>query len=58
MIQRVTNKHVNELINLINEYGYWSDQVKEYNSKFTFYSMMKLQEKVKKRLNDELISYK
>jgi len=54
MIQRITNKHVNELINLINEYGYWSEQVKEYNSKFTFYAMMKLQEKVKRSFNIEM----
>lgn len=56
MIKRVTNKHVNELINLINEHGYWSEQVKEYNSKFTFYAMMRLQEKAKRRLKEELIT--
>ncbi len=47
MINRVTKKHIQELTNLIKMYGYWSNEVKEYNSQFEYSSMVRLQQKVK-----------
>lgn len=47
MIKRITKKHIQELTDLINKYGYWSEQVKEYNSQFEYGTMEILQQKVK-----------
>lgn len=46
MKNRVTKKDIQTLTNLINEHGYWSEQVKEFNSQFTYNAMQRLQTKV------------
>ena len=45
MIERVTKKHVEEFASIIKQYGYWSNEVLEYNSKFSYSAMQRLQNK-------------
>jgi hypothetical protein len=44
---RVTQKDIQNLASLIKEKGYWSEEVTEFNSQFTYYAMCKLQDKAK-----------
>ena len=45
MIKRVAKKHVKEFAYIIEKYGYWSKEVLEYNSKFEYSAMQRLQNK-------------
>lgn len=47
MKDRVTKKDIQTMINLIKDHGYWSEQVKEFNSNFTYPAMTRLQNKIK-----------
>lgn len=43
---RVTKKDIEIMTNLIKQYGYWSEQVKQFNSLFTYPAMTRLQAKI------------
>lgn len=45
MIKRVTKKHVEEFASIIKKHGYWSNEVLEYNSRFEYSAMQRLQNK-------------
>ena len=47
MIKRVTKKHIKEFAYIIEKYGYWGKEVLEYNSKFEYSAMQRLQNKVR-----------
>lgn len=42
MISRYSKKYVQELVKLIKVYGYWSNEVLEFNNKFDHYLMKKI----------------
>lgn len=42
MIKRLTKKHILEGMRLSYKNGYWSEQVREYNAKFEYRTMSKL----------------
>lgn len=42
MIKRLSKKHILEGMKLCKEYGYWSEEVKEYNDQFYYPTMQKL----------------
>lgn len=39
---KLTNKRIEECKKLVDEFGYWSDEVKEYLGKFPFTTAIKL----------------
>ena len=47
MIKRVTKKHIEELKNIIEQKGYWSDEVKEYLGQFEYNAMNRLNDKAR-----------
>jgi len=47
MKERVTKKDVQTLLNIIKDKGYWSEDVKEFFSKFSFDAMTRLDKKAK-----------
>jgi hypothetical protein len=47
MKSRVTKKDIQTMINLIKEFGYWSNEVRDFNGQFTYDTMTRLQAKVK-----------
>lgn len=52
MIKRVTKKHIEELTNIIINQGYWSEEVKEYLSQFTYDAMNRLNDKAKANIKN------
>ena len=47
MIKRVTKKHIEELKNIIEQKGYWSDEVREYLGQFEYNAMNRLHDKAR-----------
>ena len=47
MKNRVTKKEVNQLVNLIKQHGYWSEEVKQFNSQYTYDAMSRLNDKAR-----------
>jgi hypothetical protein len=47
MRNKITKKDVLEFKTLINKYGYWSEQVKQFNEQFTYDALQRLHKKAK-----------
>lgn len=53
MIKRVMEKNVNEAFQLVEEFGYWSQEVREYYGKFSYDAMLRLDTKVKVKIREK-----
>ena len=51
-IDRVTQRHIEEAYELAESLGYWSEEVREYYSKFSYSAMQRLDTKIKQRLRN------
>lgn len=51
---RIYKKHVNELINLIDDFGYWSNEVKSYLSQYDYYTMTRIDIKAKAYIRETI----
>lgn len=50
MIDRVLKKHVQEVVDIVKNKGYWSTEVQEYYNNFTYDAMQKLDTRVKQTI--------
>lgn len=53
MLKKVVKKHIEELVNLIKVHGYWSKEVYEYNAKFEYHAMKKLNNEAQYKIRYE-----